>query len=39
LLVLKKEFGGGDEELIKVIELQKIEQGRICARVSKSSKR
>jgi len=39
LLVLKKEFGGGDEELVKVIKLQRIEQERIYARVSKGSKR
>ena len=39
LLVLKKEFGGGDEQLVKVIELQRIEQERIYARVSKGSKR
>ena len=27
LLELKKEFGGGDEELVKIVELKKIEQG------------
>ena len=24
---LKKEFGGGEEELVKVVELRKLEQG------------
>ena len=28
LAEIKKEFGGGDEELVKVAELKKIEQGR-----------
>ena len=32
-------FRGRDEELVKVIKLQRIEQGRIYARVSKGSKR
>jgi len=27
LLELKKEFGGGNEELVKVAELKRIEQG------------
>ena len=27
LLKLKKEFGGGDEESVKVVELKKMEQG------------
>ena len=27
LMVLKKEFGGGEEELVKVAELRKLEQG------------
>jgi len=27
LTVLKKEFGGGEEELVKVVELRKMEQG------------
>jgi len=41
---LKKEFGGGDEEIVKVVELRRLEQGRknnkgICTRVQKSSKR
>ena len=27
LLELKKEFRGGDEELVKVVELKRIEQG------------
>ena len=27
LLSLKKEFGGGEEELVKVAELRKLEQG------------
>jgi len=27
LAEIKKEFGGGDEELVKVVELKKIEQG------------
>jgi len=27
LLELRKEFGGGDEESVKVVELRKIEQG------------
>ena len=27
LVVIKKEFGGGDEELVKVVELKKLEQG------------
>jgi len=27
LVEIKKEFGGGDEELVKVAELKKIEQG------------
>ena len=26
LMVIKKEFGGGDEELVKVVELKKLEQ-------------
>jgi len=26
LLELKKEFGGGDEELVNIIELKRIEQ-------------
>ena len=25
-MVIKKEFGGGDEELVKVVELKKLEQ-------------
>ena len=28
LAEIKKEFGGGDEELVKVAELKKIKQGR-----------
>jgi len=27
LMALKKEFGGGDEEVVKVAELKKLEQG------------
>jgi len=27
LLTLKKKFGGGDEELVKIAELRRIEQG------------
>ena len=27
LMSLKKEFGGGEEELVKVVELRKLEQG------------
>jgi len=27
LISLKKEFGGGEEELVKVVELRKLEQG------------
>ena len=27
LTVLKKEFGGGEEEVVKVVELRKLEQG------------
>ena len=27
LMALKKEFGGGDEEAVKVAELKKLEQG------------
>ena len=27
LISLKKEFGGGEEELVKVAELRKLEQG------------
>ena len=27
MLELRKEFGGGDEESVKVVELRKIEQG------------
>jgi len=27
LLSLKKEFGGGEEELVKAVELRKLEQG------------
>ena len=29
LISFKKEFGGGEEELVKVAELRKLEQGRI----------
>jgi len=28
LIGLKKKFGGGEEELVKVAELRKLEQGR-----------
>ena len=35
LLELKKEFGGGDEELVKVVELKRIEQeGKIMLQTS-----
>jgi len=27
LMTLKKEFGGGEEELVKAAELRKLEQG------------
>ena len=27
LMALKKKFGGGDEEAVKVVELKKLEQG------------
>ena len=27
LIALKKEFGGGDEETVKIAELKKLEQG------------
>jgi len=27
LMALKKEFGGGDEEVVKVAELKKLEEG------------
>jgi len=39
---IKKEFGGEDEESMKVVELKRIEQGSriiICARFQESSKR
>jgi len=41
LIDLKKEFGGGDNETMKVEELKKIEQKdrEVCTRVQKSSKR
>jgi len=28
LVALKKEFGGGDKEVVKVAELKKLEQGK-----------
>jgi len=27
LMAIKKEFGGGDKELVKVVELKKLKQG------------
>jgi len=27
LMAIKKEFGGGDEESVKIVELKKLEQG------------
>ena len=27
LTTIKREFGGGDKELVKVVELKKLEQG------------
>ena len=39
LLELKKEFGGGDKELVKIVELKKKDRtrrkdnGRVCSRI------
>jgi len=41
LLKLKKKFGRGDKESVKVVKLKRIKQGRrterICARILESS--
>jgi len=40
---IKKEFGGGDEELVKVVELKILEQGgrngEVCTGVQENNKR
>ena len=38
LTVLKKKFGGGEEEAVKVVELRKLEQeGRMIEEVVRST--
>jgi len=39
LLKLRKKFGGGDEELVKVAKLRRKNYRRICVGISKSNKR